>query len=268
MLRAAARYKWIFQARAVPRRLQSSGKAKKEGLAIVWDDTQVHMLKKEFVDFNDQKLVLSEQDRTNNGALLATFGTNDGKNRFGLASVYLHWNPAKEDLKVRQARFLLQRLQRHAAANGLSALILMGDFNSVPGSQVYDLLATHTAADGSRLCSAYSRYLDLEKVHVPGSLQQRLGPTASTRKGLREPRYTNANPYKSFYDTIDYIFYTDRSLRPRRILALPPGKETEHVPNEVWSSDHTALACDLTFLPPDPRDCPGRTAVAPTNRMP
>ncbi|MES1907044.1 MAG: hypothetical protein MHM6MM_000238 [Cercozoa sp. M6MM] len=61
--------------------------------------------------------------------------------RILLANVHLYWNPAHEDVKVRQAQYLLRRVHEfHEHHCPDAAIALCGDFNACPGSPVHTLV--------------------------------------------------------------------------------------------------------------------------------
>lgn len=107
-----------------------------------------------------------------------------------LATTHLFWDPAQEDVKLLQTRRVLRPLQEFAQSLGLPT-IFAGDFNSLPGSKVYDLITN----DPQQFASAYSQY----------------------KPGGGEPDFTNVNgtssdevegsQVASFVGTLDYLFY-------------------------------------------------------------
>mmetsp|Transcript_3820 Transcript_3820/g.8009 ORF Transcript_3820/g.8009 Transcript_3820/m.8009 type:complete len:840 (+) Transcript_3820:174-2693(+) len=61
-----------------------------------------------------------------------------------VANTHLYWNPGYEYVKLSQAHYLLHRLKRFASdsagGEGEPVVMLCGDFNSTPGSSVYNYL--------------------------------------------------------------------------------------------------------------------------------
>lgn len=123
-------------------------------------------------------------------ALLMHFkqaGTSKQPLEFVLATTHLFWDPAQEDVKLLQARRMLRPLHELAQSLGLPA-IFAGDFNSLPGSKVYDLITKEHQFE-----SAYSQY----------------------KPEGGEPDFTNVNgasevedsQVASFIGTLDYLFY-------------------------------------------------------------
>jgi mRNA deadenylase 3'-5' endonuclease subunit Ccr4 len=111
---------------------------------------------------------------------------------FVLATTHLFWDPLQEDVKLLQTRRLFHHLSDfYNQHNDNLPLILAGDFNSLPNSQVYDWILNQ-----GNLFSAYSKYRE---------------------EG--EPAFTNVNGVKkevdgketaSFIGTLDYIFHNHK----------------------------------------------------------
>ena len=98
----------------------------------------------------------------------------------------------------------------HAAKIMASAvpLVLAGDFNNGPDSEIYTHITSHFLSDWlpSPLVSAYASY--------PAALSG--DPDAEEK----EPEYTTYNFKRAW--TIDYIFYSQTSLGLDALLSLPP----------------------------------------------
>lgn len=71
-----------------------------------------------------------------------TLDADEGLSRnfsFTVCTTHMHWNPAMPQVKLAQARYLLERISYVRNDNGLppNSSILTGDFNSFPKSKVY-----------------------------------------------------------------------------------------------------------------------------------
>ena len=122
-------------------------------------------------------------------------------------------------LQVAQAAALLSRLEASVVQPG-DALLLCGDFNSLPCSGVHEL------------CTTGSLPLDHEHARAPDvRIRPPLPSSASPSGGFRhtlqlssaygalgeEPPLTNKTP--DFSGTIDYVFHSSE-LAPRGALAV------------------------------------------------
>ena len=104
---------------------------------------------------------------------------DDGE-EFIVGTTHLFWDPAQADVKLLQARIVLNELE----SMKIPTMILCGDFNSLPGSEVYQLIID------SGWSSAYFLY---------GPLGE---PSLTTASGQTENEKLAA-----FCGTLDYIFY-------------------------------------------------------------
>lgn len=152
------------------------------------------------------KDLLSRAQRGNVG-LFIKFQPTNGASEIVVATTHLFWDPTQEDVKLLQTQRLLHHLERFVPTSTRVCTVLAGDFNSLPGSEVYE----HIIGQG-RFASAY--------------LQPR--KTADGRSELAEPPFTNVNgvsegadkqPVPSFVGTLDYIFYRSN----RCAFAVPCG---------------------------------------------
>ena len=133
------------------------------------------------------------------------------------ASTHLYWDPAFADVKLAQAKRLIDECRRfradREATNGAKKVrvVVGGDFNSVETSDVY-----------REMNAAF--------------------PSVSANA---EPAHTNVTP--DFTATIDYIFVGD-GVRVVSVRAQPSRDELgEGLPNADHPSDHLPVVAELAF---------------------
>jgi CCR4-NOT transcription complex subunit 6 len=176
-----------------------------------------------------------------------------------VASAHLFWDPAHADVKSAQARRLLEEaadfLQTaHPEATTNTPVILAGDYNSVPGSEVHArMLRGFVPGDGdgdgerldaipgtAPLRSAYASALASGCVAPPAE-----GRDAALAGPSGEPAHTNVTP--GFTDCIDYVF-VDEGVE---VVAAEPisGVETTRagLPDHQHPSDHLPLTLTLRY---------------------
>lgn len=120
-------------------------------------------------------------------------------------------------------------------------LIICGDFNSAPGSAVYDLLSHGVLIE---------EHPDLEK-RLYGNLS-RVGMThpfslKSAYATIGELSFTNYTP--EFTDVIDYIWYSSNALHVTGLLGEVDKEYLQRVPgfpNYHFPSDHLALLAEFS----------------------
>lgn len=172
--------------------------------------------------------------------------------RFFAATTHLYWDPRLADVKLAQAKHTLSQLAAFVSASPLSSsqpvrILLGGDFNSTPGSEVHEaLLAAHTV-------DALSTGADDGQAAPPavadGSRPPPLAPLPRLRSayGPAEPALSTHTP--TFTACIDYLLHSEGGLRVSRFLA-PPDKGTlgKGLPDARHPSDHLPLAADIFIV--------------------
>ncbi|DAZ97807.1 TPA: hypothetical protein N0F65_002477 [Lagenidium giganteum] len=234
---------------------------KKDGVALFWNSDQVALQCHEALSLDEptpdesdcSEDLLSRVCRGNVG-VIAYFRKQLSSGQqfgFGLVTTHLFWDPTQEDVKLLQVRRIMHHLDAFNASRRLP-VIFAGDFNSLPGSHVYNRITQE-----GKFHSAY---------------------TAST--GNKEPEFTNVNgvdetkdgkKVPKFIGTLDYIFYKAQrfvysfchsddqghdvdtvpcsfSLRPVALLETPSYAEATReiaLPSTFSPSDHLPLMCEF-----------------------
>ncbi|XP_019156701.1 PREDICTED: carbon catabolite repressor protein 4 homolog 4 isoform X2 [Ipomoea nil] len=174
--------------------------------------------------------------------IMAAFKLNDPScHHIIVANTHIYWDPEWIDVKLAQAKYLLRRLaefkSRVSDQFGCSPSVLVaGDFNSVPGDQVYQYIVSGTSPLGPQpeisdempipVCSVYAY-----------------------TKG--EPPFTNCTP--GFTGTLDYVLFSPSGdIKPVSCLELP-GPESSDVqgwlPNYYHPSDHLPIGAEFEVDP-------------------
>jgi len=165
-----------------------------------------------------------------------------------VVNTHIHWNPACEDVKVMQVQLLIEQLEMMAKTYGSPCgaplpMVVSGDFNSVTESAVYQLLdQKHVAGDHPNFGQYdYGQY---SKNGCKCSLD--LKSCYKQVNGI-EPPFTNYTG--NFVGVLDYIWFSDTSLSPERVLAPPTEdiviNQNGALPNPYSCSDHIYLVVDL-----------------------
>ncbi|KAF3335893.1 carbon catabolite repressor protein 4 4 isoform X1 [Carex littledalei] len=166
--------------------------------------------------------------------LLAAFKLNHPSNPLIIvANTHIYWDPDWADVKLAQVKYLLSRLSKFrelvsSRFNSVPSVILVGDFNSTPGDQVYNYLVSQ----GS----------DASNEVAPIKLSSLYGANGG------EPEFTNCTP--GFTGTLDYIFLSCNSnrLKPVSLLHVPGPDAPDAaggLPNYFHPSDHLPIGADF-----------------------
>ncbi|KAH9929597.1 Endonuclease/exonuclease/phosphatase [Epithele typhae] len=215
--------------------------------------------------------------------------------RIIIANTHLHWDPAYRDVKLVQVALLIEEVEKIAqnfakypprlpptpssaassstspsvSENNASSrpppvysdgykipVIVCGDFNSIPNSGVYEFLSNGTIAPDHEdfMSHTYGKY-------TTEGIRHRLG-MKSAYAATGEPPFTNFTT--SFYDPIDYIWYSTSHLSVNSVLGpVDPAYIEKQVgfPNAHFPSDHLAIVSEFRLRPQ-------REVAPPTARPP
>ncbi|KAJ8598977.1 hypothetical protein CTAYLR_009260 [Chrysophaeum taylorii] len=259
-------YEGIFAQKA---REGAAGKV--DGCAMFWKRAKFRLSEHRTVSFNDlargEATALALADRDQHAfllrlvkdnvaqiAVLETFHAVHHRRRLCVANTHLYSNKENADTKLWQALALSREIDRlvHRHQRDLP-LVIAGDFNSVPTSSVYALLATGTVdpnhADlhppNDKRRGPFSILPD------PRNINHRLNLASAYRVALgAEPSFTILTP--AFQGTLDYVWYDPATLRCAAVAQIPSHHllttTAKGLPNAQFPSDHIMLACDLFFL--------------------
>ncbi|RHY31625.1 hypothetical protein DYB32_003326 [Aphanomyces invadans] len=218
--------------------------AKKDGVGLFWRPekyaTPFHYLCLDFIDIDTDKDLRGRVIRDNVGLVAHFQSIENPATEFVVASTHLFWDPAQADVKLVQAKHMLDSIDAFVATSLPAASVpvfFAGDFNSLPDSAV----VRHVLSRG--FASAYSTY------------------NAETG----EPRFTNVNGVvhkmnenghvvgtePAFVGTLDYIFYHKSKVKVQELLPLmdyeTAVRDGGALPNRSVGSDHLPLMATFVF---------------------
>ncbi|GER39814.1 glucose-repressible alcohol dehydrogenasetranscriptional effector [Striga asiatica] len=155
-----------------------------------------------------------------------------------IANTHLYWDPEWADVKIAQAKYLLSRLAGFKKLvsekfDCSPSVIVAGDFNSVPGDQVYQYLVSGTNS------------------MEPEAVDDKPIPLSSVYAYTKgEPEFTNCTP--GFTDTLDYILFSPSDdIKPVSYLELPSSESSDVIgglPNYFHPSDHLPIGAEFEVL--------------------
>lgn len=195
--------------------------------------------------------------------------------RLIVANSHIFWDPAFKDVKLIQAAVLLEELNKladkytkhppalnkkvfrfsgeeddeEAVEPGPSLeytnpsqipTIICGDFNSGPGSPVYDLFTKR------QLDANHQDFIGRDYGSLSAGGMSHVFTLKSTNALVSNHYITNYTP--DFIDELDHIFYSSNSLRPIGVLGEVDPQYLKRVPgfpNVHFPSDHLALMAEF-----------------------
>lgn len=228
-------------------------KGKIDGCATLFRKDKFILRERQSVEFNaiahgrtEDTQVLTRCLKGNVG-LITILDCVDGSGPLVIANTHAYWDPECWDVKLFQIDAFLQEVE--GVVNRLGGnvpLILCGDFNSTPDSNVYDLLSTGAASvNMEELEPAQYGLLATSTLHHSMNLRSSYSLTGS------EPRFTNYT--HQFAGTLDYQFFTPDYMIATAIMEMPDENSLISnneivLPNTQWSSDHIALMTEYQLL--------------------
>lgn len=235
-------YASVFQPRERSRQIMEKRAA--DGAAIFWKKEYFTLIKHSVIDFNhviaaDPRIqkgsdIYSRMSRKDNMVLVVYLRDKDN-NVLVIMNAHLYWSPEYADVKLFQTILLFEETKKIKEENPEASIILMGDFNSLRDSPVYNLIVKKNV-DGlefglynySPFNSGYSHSLPFLDSYANQELP-----------------FTNFTP--GFRGVIDYIFH-DLSLETISILSPVENEYSEKcvgLPSIHFPSDHIFIAARL-----------------------
>ena len=259
---------------------------KPDGCAVFWNHANYEYVDSKFLEFNVLSAVTEElfdPDRlTNNVGMMVALKHRQSGKVFIVANIHVYWNPQFPEIKLEQTLFLIESLRTFqqsitttTASSTEIPTLICGDFNSLPDSEVYELLAKGKTSisrysptkkeslQPTSNCVYFSNRSRLENLHR-NILTQEVTPitTEDINEGTKElvifkqslklesvytsgnrsePAFTNYTA--NFVGCLDYIW---KSPTVAVQALLEPIDATEasklgSLPSMIYPSDHISL---------------------------
>ncbi|KAF8332849.1 Endonuclease/exonuclease/phosphatase [Cantharellus anzutake] len=284
-------YEGVYSPRGRARNLSENERRSVDGSATFFKSAKYRLVKHSTIDFaqvaiqrddflknNDMFDRLLARDHI---ALVTLMENRKTGGRLIVANAYLLWDPAYRDVKLIQTGILMEMLKEIADwfarypprppserepdpdpsnplppdptyANGKEIpLVLAGDFNSIPGSGVYDfLLEGHVPSNHPDFMDySYGKF-------TADGLRHDFG-LRSAYAGIGELPLTNHTP--SFDGVIDYIWHATSTLAVNAVLGEVDQEYLSKVigfPNPHFPSDHICVMCEFRLKKDQTRSAP------------
>lgn len=220
-----------------------------DGCAIFWKKSKFKLKEQFSIDFF-QKLIsdarfqssqdiLNRNTRKDNVSLILVLEKNDGALLI-VVNTHIFWDPDYADVKLLQTILLIEEIQKIKQKYKDVPVVLMGDFNSLHDSSVYNLIV-HKSTDAkdfglydySPFNNGYSHNFDFVDAYNGQDLT-----------------FTNFTP--TFRETIDYIFYESK-LSLVSVLSPVEEEYAERcvgLPNIHFPSDHILIGARMCYKNP------------------
>lgn len=208
-----------------------------DGCATFWKKNKFKLVEQINIDFynkiiNDIRFslnqdILMRNSRKDNVTVVSILERSNGE-LYIVVNVHLYWDPEYSDVKLFQTILLLEELEKIRDKYNNAAMLLMGDFNSLKGSSVYELIVERNFKNEDFNLYNYTPF-EKEFSHSLSFNDAYLG---------QDLTFTNYTP--TFKETIDYIFHDNRL---RLVSVLSPVEEdytdvSYGLPDIYFPSDH------------------------------
>ncbi|EIN12059.1 glucose-repressible alcohol dehydrogenase transcriptional effector [Punctularia strigosozonata HHB-11173 SS5] len=255
-----------------------------DGCATFFKASKFQLVEKHLIEFSTVAMQRPDFKKTDdmfnrilvrdNIAVVCLLENRDSGTRFIIANAHLHWDARCADVKLVQTALLVEETEKIAdnfarypprppqpQTPGSTAppqrpppmysdgtkipTLICGDFNSVPGSGVYEFLSNGSVPPDHPdwLSHVYGRY-------TSDGVRHRLG-LKSVYQSLGELPMTNYTA--NYQGTLDYIWYSTQNLSVSAVLSEVDRTYLEKVvgfPNTNFPSDHICIAAELRVRPP------------------
>lgn len=249
-LRMRGDYEGIFWPKSRAKTMAEWDRKHVDGCAIFYKSQRFKLEERFVIEFSQvalekPKLRSSEDAFTrimnrDNIAVVARFEQRETKRPLIITNVHIHWDPSYKDAKLLQAIMLTEELAKLESKYPRSAMIVCGDFNSLPDSGVYELMQKGSIKPNHPdFCkytyepyssTGYSSNLNLEHAYV----------------ACEDLGFTNCTPF--FKGIIDYIFYKPSVLTVAGLLGPIAPDYFDHavgLPSPHFPSDHIPLLVEF-----------------------
>lgn len=165
-----------------------------------------------------------------------------------VGNVHIHWDPSFRDVKLVQTIMLIEELEKISMLHPKAAVIVCGDFNSLPGSGVCNFLEMGSIPPDHPdfMKHTYEPYTTEGASH---SLHLR-----NAYSCVQDPlAFTSFTPM--FLGVIDYILFKPGGLSVTGCLGSVPTdyvKQIVGLPSQHLPSDHISLLVEFKLEAPQP----------------
>lgn len=271
-------YEGIYWPKSRARTMRDDEKRHVDGCATFYKSNKYSLIEKQLIEFNQIALQRPDFKKTedmfnrvmtkDNIAVVALLENKESGSRLIVVNVHVFWDPEFRDVKLVQVAMLMDELEKIGnrfaklppklnVAQGLPAApkytegnqiptIICGDFNSVPGSGVYEYLS------GGAVGGDHEDFMD----HIYGNYTaeglRHSYPLKSAYANVGELPLTNYTP--NYQGAIDYIWYNTNALAVTGLLGeVDRGYLSKVVgfPNAHFPSDHVCILAEYRVKHPN-----------------
>ncbi|KAF7684460.1 putative glucose-repressible alcohol dehydrogenase transcriptional effector like protein [Astathelohania contejeani] len=243
-------YDSLFYPKTRAKSMSSSDRMQVDGCATFWNKKRFTLVEQKCLEFsrtvlldkrfNTNEDVINRNLNRDNIALVVVLERVGLPGQIIIVNAHIHWDPEYKDVKLFQTILILEELKKLRDKYPFAGIVLVGDFNTLPSSPVYDLVCSGRILPFNNDFGTFNYH-----PFSTGGFSHELG--FSDAYADQDVGLTNFTPH--FKGVIDYIFYDDR-LVLRSVLSTLDREYCERVvglPSIHCPSDHILLASKFTL---------------------
>ena len=254
--RMRGNYDGVFSPKSRARTMNEWDRTFVDGCAIFFKTDKFKFEEKYLIEFNQLALarpsLRKHKDMYNrvmtrdNISLIARLEHRESRQEVIIGNVHVHWDPTFCDVKLVQAILLLEELEKIGLRHPKAAMLLCGDFNSLPDSGVYSFLETGTIDPSHEdfLGFTYEPYSNEGAQHSLNLRNAYSHCPESIDLTIMTPK---------FKGVIDYIWYRPTNLSVSGVLGPVHQEYTKQLvgfPSQHLPSDHVSLLVEFKVEAP------------------
>lgn len=221
--------------------------------------------KKEIFDLVSEDFISFDKDHRyeknldfvrKNVAAVAVLKHKESQKNINVIGTHFFWNPRQEHVKYFQMELMLKYIASKFKNDDM--VIWGGDLNTKPGDNLIHYMKNRAPPEAgniefySDVILKYQKEMfeEVEKISNKfewGNSYENYGLTVGDKNnGL--PKWTNYT--RNFKSTLDHIFYSKKTVVPRKVLKIPDEDEIKSIalPNEEHPSDHLPIMTVFEIL--------------------
>ncbi|EAS05777.2 endonuclease/exonuclease/phosphatase family protein (macronuclear) [Tetrahymena thermophila SB210] len=220
-----------------------------EGILVMFKKDKFKMISEHVINFDNEipDTFNKANYQRNNNALIIQLKHLISDLNIVIANTHLFWNPQNEEVKLLQTAQILQHLTKNYKQD--ENIILCGDFNSMPTSNVIKYITDKKEPHLSRVEKQFAKYVlikDMMAIHNMFSEMNLIDLKSSYDDYLKtgkHPEFTNYT--QNFKGTLDYILFNPNmkqfQLSEVREIPIDLIKKQKGLPSQDYPSDHLPI---------------------------
>eukprot|EP00330_Aristerostoma_sp_ATCC50986_P009280 CAMPEP_0114580540 /NCGR_PEP_ID=MMETSP0125-20121206/4801_1 /TAXON_ID=485358 ORGANISM="Aristerostoma sp., Strain ATCC 50986" /NCGR_SAMPLE_ID=MMETSP0125 /ASSEMBLY_ACC=CAM_ASM_000245 /LENGTH=346 /DNA_ID=CAMNT_0001772155 /DNA_START=167 /DNA_END=1206 /DNA_ORIENTATION=- len=224
-----------------------------DGIAVGFRKKAFELISSEVINLDTDHIYEKNPEfRRGNIAIVAHLKHLETGKIVHVLGTHFFWNPRKEHIKYLQMSIIMQYFNKNYSSDDL--IIWGGDLNSKPNDNNVNYVS-HLIEPTAERMEFFSQegieYMKDIHSNMEKNMQKKISfdnayefyGAASGNKDKKFPKCTNFTT--NFKDTLDHIFFNNKTLKLKKLLKVPDDKTIHEktLPNKRHPSDHLPIMC-------------------------